>query len=228
MAREQTGNPPPPYPIHPAGSRYPRRVWWMGPEAIPGVALRTRVRLRPALARRKRARELLAAVTWAASAALSLHPRLNFCTFWGDLAWAGPAVRTEVILERRDQSCDSVVFSDAHRLDLAAILEVLGRPRPVPPPAGFWTERLPRVVYLLRRLSGIERREYLAKSSPLFISMLGLPGIDELTHTPAHSMALYPGLPREGELPLVLCYNHQLANARSVARFLLTIKELME
>jgi hypothetical protein len=41
-------------------------------------------------------------------------------------------------------------------------------------------------------------------------------------------MALFPGWPSQGRLPLTLCYNHQLANARPAGRLLLTIKDLLE
>lgn len=82
--------------------------------------------------------------------------------------------------------------------------------------------------YWAERLSGSFAQDYARRNAPLFISMVGLEGIEEASFTPAHSMALYPGGLQDGRLPLVLCFNHQLANARPVGRFLLCLKEMLE
>ena len=83
-----------PLPVVPGQSNYARRIWWRGFELTPGVSLKTSVRLRPSLAApAHNPRHLLPALAQATSAALSLHPRLNFFTFWGRLVWAGLPVR---------------------------------------------------------------------------------------------------------------------------------------
>ncbi|MCB2193539.1 MAG: hypothetical protein KQI62_18335 [Deltaproteobacteria bacterium] len=221
---------PQPLPVTHEGDRFARRAWWRGFDLTPGVTLKATAHLRPALAAASPWRHL-AAITWAASAALALHPRLNFFTFWGRLAWAGWPVRVAVVLENGDASCDMVVISGAHHLELAALEELLrnrqdslgrrslrGRLREALPVTSYWTERL----------SGFYAKDYARHIAPLFISMVGLEGIEEATFTPAHSMSLYPGWPQEGRLPLVLCFNHQLANARPVGRLLVCLKELLE
>jgi hypothetical protein len=83
-------------------------------------------------------------------------------------------------------------------------------------------------AYAAERLSGAYERAYVGNNAPLHISMLALPGVRGASFTPGHAMALFPGWPVEGRLPLTLCHNHQLANARPTARLLLTIKELLE
>ena len=222
---------PPPYPVARAQSRYARHTWWRGFELAPGVCLKTSARLRPALAvAQDQPRVILAAVAQAASAALSLHPRLNYFTFWGRLVWAGLPPRVALVLENPDQSCDLVNLSAAHDLCPGQILRLLAQ-RPLPALPSPWArlrEAWPLPCYLAERLSGALARNYARDMAPLFISQLGLPGIEELSFTPAHSMALYPAWPQDGRLSLTLCFNHQLANARPVGRFLLCIKELLE
>jgi len=222
-------SPPPPYPIWPGGSNYARRGVWCGPYLVPGVTLRTTARLRTTLAR-LRSRGLMLSVVQAACAALELHPRLNYFNLDGRLVWAGWPARVAVVLERPDHTCDLVVVAQAHRLDRRRLDRLL-RPQPDPAPTGLWgrlRERLPRTCYWAERASGHLARRLVAHSAPLFVSLLGLPGIEELAFTPTHAMALYPAWPQEGRLPLTLCFSHQLANARPVARLLLTIRELLE
>jgi hypothetical protein len=189
------------------------------------------VRLRPSLAARAESpRHLLPALLQAASAGLSLHPRLNFCTFWGDLVWAGEPVRVGVVMENPDLTCDMATIADAHRLSWPELRQAIRHNRQTPPPTTMdrLRETWPLPTYALERLSGAWARRYMRLNGALFISMLALPGIEDLVFTPAHSMALLPSWPREGVLPLSLCFNHQLANARPVGRLLLTIKDLLE
>ncbi|MBI4799160.1 MAG: hypothetical protein HY794_10580 [Desulfarculus sp.] len=101
------------------------------------------------------------------------------------------------------------------------------RPQP-PTPMDRLREAWPLATYALERLSGSYERLYIRHKAPLVISMLALPGIGAPSFVPAHSMALLPGWPKDGLLPLCLCFNHQLANARPVGRLLLTIKDLLE
>ncbi|MFH1033807.1 MAG: hypothetical protein V1806_04815 [Pseudomonadota bacterium] len=220
-----------PLPVIPGFSNYARRVWWRGFELTPGVCVKTQVRLRPGLAAlADDPRHLLPALLQAASAALSLHPRLNFFTFWGQLVWAGEPVRVGVVMENPDLSCDMATISDAHRRSWPELRQAIRQGRQTPPPTTWdrLREAWPLPTYALERLSGLWARRYMRINGPLLISMLALKGIEELTFTPAHSMALLPGWPRDGLLPLSLCFNHQLANARPVGRLLLTIKELLE
>jgi hypothetical protein len=232
MNDTETPYPPtPPLPVVPGASNYARRVWWRGFELTPGVQLHTEAVLRPSLAARaEEPRELLLALARAASAALTLHPQLNYFTFWGRLAWAGWPARVGVVMENRDQSCDMVVLSGAHlagRGELLAALKV--RPQGgAPGLRGRLREALPLATYAAERLTGSFARHYMRINAPLFISMLALPGVEGASFTPAHSMALFPGWPTDGRLPLTLCHNHQLANARPTARLLLTIKDLLE
>ncbi len=222
---------PPPMPVVPGESNFARRVWWRGFHLTPGVHLHANVHLRPALAERAgKPRELLLAVARAASAALTLHPRLNYFTFWGKLAWADWPARVGVVMENSDLSCDIVILRDAHLAPPGELLAAL-RHRPAPPPPGLYgrlREALPVACYAAERLSGAFQRNYVRASAPLFISMLALPGLERASFTTAHSMALFPGWPQGGLLPLTLCYNHQLGNARPVGRLLLTIKDLLE
>ncbi len=220
-----------PLPVIPGQSNYARKVWWRGFELTPGVTLKTLVRLRPSLAAQAdNPRHLLPALVQAASAGLSLHPRLNFYTFWGRLVWAGEPVRVDVVMENPDLTCYMATISDAHRLSWPELRRAIHEARHAPPPG--LTERLreawPLPTYVIERLSGAWARRHVRVKAPLTISMLALPGIEELTFAPAHSMALMPGWPRDGVLPLSLCFNHQLANARPVGRLLLTIKDLLE
>ncbi len=222
---------PRPWPVVPNASNYARRIWWRGFELTPGVSLRASARLRPELAAlAQRPRELLPALVQAVSGALFLHPRLNFYVFWGRLVPAGRPVRVGVVLENRDGTCSMVSVADGHRLSRAAIDQVLDAGR-VPAATGAWErlrERAPLPCYLAERISGRFQRRYQRQVPPLFLSQLGMPGIEELSFTPAHSMAIYPGWPRRGRLPLTLCFSHVLANARPVARFLLTVRDLLE
>ena len=57
--------------------------------------------------------------------------------------------------------------------------------------------------------------------------MIGLPGIEEVTFTPAHNLILFPTWPQDDRMPLTLCFNHQLANARPLGRYLLTVRDLL-
>lgn len=221
---------PRPWPVAPHASNYARRVWWRGFELTPGVMLRASARLRPELAAMaERPRDLLPALVQAASGALSLHPRINFYVFWGRLVHAGGSARVGVVLENPDGSCTVVGVENAHRLSRAEVDRALAAGR-LPAAPGPWErlrERTPVACYLAERLTGVFARRYRREVPPLFLSQLGLAGIEELAFTPAHSMALYPGWPREGRLPLTLCFSHALANARPVARFLLTICDLL-
>ncbi len=222
--------PPPPLPVVPGASNYARRVWWRGFELTPGVSLKTSVRLRPSLARRaQHPRDLLLAVAGAASAALSLHPRLNYFTFWGRLVWAGWPVRVGLVMENPDLTCDMAVVSEAHQKSWPELAAALRQNRQAVPDSPY--ERLreawPTACYLAERLSGGFQRRYLRDNAPLFISMIALPGIEEAAFVPAHSMALFPGWPQDDRLTLTLCFNHQLANARPLARYLLTVRDLL-
>ncbi|MCA1906173.1 MAG: hypothetical protein LDL11_06245 [Desulfarculus sp.] len=222
--------PPPPLPVVPGLSNYARRAWWRGFELTPGVSLKTSVRLRPSLAdRAQNPRDLLLAVAGAASAALTLHPRLNYYTFWGRLVWAGWPVRVGLVIENPDLSCDMAVVADAHQKSWPELAAALRQDRQ-PAPVGAYRrlrEAWPTACYLAERLSGFFERSYIAEFAPLFISMIAIPGIEEAAFAPAHSMALFPGWPQDGRLPLTLCFNHQLANARPLARYLLTIRDLL-
>lgn len=219
-----------PLPIAPGQGELPRRTRWRAPEAVHGVSLRANARLRPALARAQdQPWPMLAAVCRAASAALLLHPRLNFYTFWGRLRWAGLPPKVCAFLENADTSCTGVVIQAAHEMSQGRVIELLraGRGQDEAPPslmARLW----PEADYVLRRLSGVYPAQYVRHNAPLFVSMLWLAGVDDLCYTPAHSMALYPGMPVDGLMPLTLCYNHQLANARPVGRLLRTIADLLE
>ncbi|MBI5524199.1 MAG: hypothetical protein HY910_16360 [Desulfarculus sp.] len=220
-----------PLPVVPGLSNYARKVWWSRFELIPGVTLKTTVRLRPSLAARaEEPRHLLPALLQAASAALSLHPRLNFYTFWGRLYWAGEPVRVGVVVENPDQTCGMAILSDAHRLSWPELDLAMRKAHHAPPPTILdrLREAWPVPTYVLERISGFHARSYMRHKAPLFISMLALPGIGAPSFVPAHSMALLPGWPQGGLLPLALCFNHQLANARPVGRLLLTIKDLLE
>ncbi|MBU1450942.1 MAG: hypothetical protein KKB57_12405 [Proteobacteria bacterium] len=222
---------PQPLPVSPEGSRFARRAWWRGFELIPGVTLKATARVRPSLAAGGGSWRLLASLAWAASASLALHPRLNFFTFWGRLAWAGWPPRVAVVLENGDASCDMVVVSGAHLMELDALEDLLrGRRGALGLPGwrGRMRQALPVACYWAERLSGSFAKDYARRNAPLFISMVGLKGIEEASFTPAHSMALYPGPLENGRLPLVLCFNHQLANARPVGRLLVSIKGLLE
>lgn len=220
-----------PLPVVPGLSNYARQVWWSRFELIPGVTLTTTARLRPNLAARAgEPRHLLPALAQAASAGLSLHPRLNFFTFWGRLVWAGEPVRVGVVVENPDLTCGMATLHEAHRQSWAELRQALRQAhRPQPPtPMDRLREAWPLATYALERLSGSYERLYIRHKAPLVISMLALPGIGAPSFVPAHSMALLPGWPRDGLLPLSLCFNHQLANARPVGRLLLTIKDLLE
>jgi hypothetical protein len=203
-----------PLPVISGQSNYARKAWWRGFELTPGCVMKTTARLRPALAARCHdPKELLFSLAGAASAALTLHPRLNFYTFWGDMVWAGEPARVGVVLENPDQTCVTVSIAQAHALDKAAFAQALAQGRRARP-LGSWErlrERWPLPCYLAERLSGHYRRAYTRHTPPLFISMLALPGIEDGSFTPAHSMLLAPAWPRDGLLPLSLCYNHQLA-----------------
>lgn len=222
---------PQPYPVAKNLSRYARRGWWNALENAPAVGMSTVARLRPSLAALQHSpRQMAAAVSRAASAALSLHPRLNFYTFWGRLAWAGPGVRVQVFVEEPAQSCRSVILQEAHAMSQDQAAAALAALPGVCPdgPLDRLRERLPLTAYLAGRVSGALERGYKRANAPLFISTLALEGIEGLSFAPAHSMALYPGWPQDGRMRLSLCYNHQLANARPVGRFLLCIKELLQ
>jgi hypothetical protein len=217
-----------PYPLWPGGSRYPREGLWQGKALVPAVRLKTTARLRPGLASAG-PRRLLPGLVQAASAALSLHPRLNFFNFGGRLVWAGRPERVAVVLERPDAACELVVVAGAHRLERAELERRLTTG--AAPPAGAWhrfRERWPRLGFALDSWTGALRRRVLERGAPLFVSQLGLPGIEEVSFTPTHALALYPGWPEGGRLPLTLCFSHQLANARPAGRFLLTVRELLE
>lgn len=224
--------PPTPLPVNLGQSNFARRAWWRGFNLTPGVTVRTTARLRPALAElADHPRELLLSLAAAASAALCLHPRLNFYTFWGRLVWAGEPVRVGLVLERPDQGCVVPAVADAHLRPRAEVWAEARAALAQPAPAGAYArlrERWPLACYAAERASGAFQRRYVRENAPLFISMLALKGIEDATFAPAHSMALFPGWPEDGRLPLTLCYNHQLANARPVARLLLTIRDLLE
>lgn len=221
----------PPLPVVAGQNNFARRAWWRGFELTPGVTLKTTARLRPSLVRHaQNPRDLLLALAGAASAALCLHPRLNYFTFWGRLVWAGWPVRVGLVMENPDQTCDLPVVSDAHNKTWSELLDQLRRNRPSPPAGPYWRlrEAWPTACYLAERVSGVFERRFARLNGPLVISMIALPGIEEATFTPAHNMILFPGWPEGGRLPLTLCFNHQLANARPVARLLLTIRDLLE
>ncbi|MCB2186451.1 MAG: hypothetical protein KQJ78_08545 [Deltaproteobacteria bacterium] len=222
----------PPLPINSEGSNFARKAWWRAFELTPGVTLATTARLRPSLAQAADSpRHLAAAVTRAASAALTLHPRLNYFTFWGRLVWAGLPPRIGVVMENPDLSCAMVTLTAAHLAGQAEVMAQLGAREGMVrrPTARAWLrEHLPLPAYLAERASGVFVRDYCRLNGPLFLSLLALRGIEEVTFTPAHSMALFPLWPEEERLKLILCFNHQLANARPVGRFLLTIKHLLE
>ncbi|MFZ5584502.1 MAG: hypothetical protein ACOZHQ_01100 [Thermodesulfobacteriota bacterium] len=224
--------PPTPLPVVPGQSNFARRAWWRGFNLTPGVTVRTTARLRPTLADlADRPRELLLSLAAAASAGLCLHPRLNFYTFWGRLVWAGEPVRVGLVLERPDQSCLVPAVADAHLRDRGEVWAEVQAALARPAPAGAYArlrEGWPTACYAAERLSGTFQRRYVRENAPLFISMLALKGIEEAGFAPAHSMALFPGWPEDGRLPLTLCFNHQLANARPVGRLLLTIRDLLE
>jgi hypothetical protein len=175
-------------------------------------------------------RELLISLTQAASAALLLHPRVNFFNCDGRMVWAGPDSRVAVVLENQDLTCDLVVVRNAHemkRWDVGRALKEREGKRPQPP----WNrlrQLFPAACYNLERWTRLLDRRLYCHSAPLFVSMLGLPGIEELSFAPSTSMALYPSWPEDGRLPLCLSFSHQMGNARPLARFLLTIRDLLE
>ncbi len=224
-------NTPKPLPLWPGGDRYPRRGVWRGSALVPAVSLKTTARLRPWLAERAdQPLELLISLTQAASAALKLHPRVNFFNCDGRMLWAGPEPQVAVVMENQDLTCDLVVARQAHemsRLELGrALTERIGK-RPQPP----WNrlrQLFPATSFSLERWTRFLDRRLTRHSAPLFISMLGLPGIEEVSFAPTTSMAIYPGWPENGRLPLTLSFSHQLGNARPVARFLLTVRTLLE
>jgi len=222
---------PLPLPIWPGGDRYPRRGVWRGSSLVPAVRLRATARLRSGLASDGlKPLQLLLSVTQAASAALKLHPRLNFFNFDGRMRWAGPGQRVAVVMENPDLTCDLVVIREAHRMSRAALAKALLE-RDGRRPEAAWNrlcQLFPAACCHLERWTGLRDRRLLRDSAPLFISMLGLPGIEEVSFTPTTSLALYPGWPQDGRLPLTLCFSHQYGNARPLGRFLLTVRELLE
>lgn len=219
-----------PLPVRQSHDNFARRVWWRSFELPAAVTLRTTVQLRPSLAGlQDDPWQMLAAVCRAVSGALTLHPRLNFYTFWGNLVWAGMPPKVCVVLENKDMTCGDIIVAGAHerrQADLVAHLRDACNLRLERP--GNLRRLLPEAAYLVERFSGRYIRGYAATSAPLFLSMLWLDGIEDIAYTPAHSMALYPGRPKEGRMPLTLCFNHQLANARPVGRFLLAIRDLLQ
>lgn len=222
---------PKPLPIWPGGDRYPRQGVWRGSALVPAVSLKTTARLRPWLAERAdHPRELLISLTQAASAALKLHPRLNFFNCDGRMVWAGPDQKVCVVMENPDLTCDLVMLRQAHELSRPeisrALLERTGK-RPQAP-LDRLRQIFPAACFRVERWTRSFDRRLTRYSAPLFVSMLGLAGIEELSYTPTTSMAIYPGWPEDGRLPLTLCFSHQLGNARPVARFLLTLRELLE
>lgn len=222
---------PKPLPIWPGGDRYPRQGVWRGSALVPAVSIKTTVRLRPWLAERAdRPREILISLTQAACAALKLHPRINFFNCDGRMVWAGPEPRVAVVMENQDLTCDLVVVRSAHEMKRAEVERALKEREGKRPEPTFNRLRqlLPAACFSLERWTRLIDRRLIHHSAPLFISMLGLPGIEELSFAPTTSMALYPGWPENGRLPLTLSFSHQLGNARPVARFLLTVRELLE
>jgi hypothetical protein len=222
---------PKPLPLWPGGDRYPRRGVWRGSALVPSVSLKTTVKMRPWLAERaEQPLDLLISLTQAAAAALSLHPRLNFFNCDGRMVWAGPEQKICVVMENPDLTCDLVVVRQAHEMSRAEICQALKQrtgKRPQPP----WNrlrQLFPVACFNLERWTRSLDRRLVNHSAPLFLSMLGLEGIEDVYYTPTTSMALYPGWPRQGRLPLTLCFSHQLGNARPVGRFLLTLRELLE
>lgn len=221
-----------PYPIQPGLTRQARLTWWRAFELTPGVTLRATAHLRPSLAgRADEPWQMLAAVCRAASAALTLHPRLNFYTFWGKLVWAGWPPRVGAVLELPDASCRLVEVADAHLLAPAELIDLLRRERGRPAgttAAGRLREAWPLAAYAWGRLTGSLVRDYARHTPPVFVSQMAMPEIEAAAFAPAHSCMIMPGWPREGRLPLTICFNHQLANARPVARYLVTVKQLLE
>lgn len=219
-----------PLPVRQGHDNFARRVWWRSFELPAAVTLRTTAKLRPGLAAlQENPWQMLAAVCRATSAALTLHPRLNFYTFWGNLIWAGLPPKVCVVLENKDQSCGDIIVAGAHekrQQELVAHLRDACNLRMELP--DNLRRLLPEAAYLVERFSGKYIRNYANHSAPVFLSMLWLDGIEDIAYTPAHSMALYPGKPKDGLMPLTLCFNHQLANARPMGRFLLAIRELLQ
>jgi hypothetical protein len=221
-----------PYPISYRGSEYARHVWFSGYGVPRGVFLRTTAQLPPEFTdQHKQLWRILAKVCRAASAAILEHPRLNYYTFWGKPVWGGQPPRVNAIIENEDFSCDMALIEAAHEKDEETIIRELQDRSNISDhgkPLSQLERRMPLLHFFIERFTGVYERKYCSIYAPLWISMVGLSEIEDVAYTPAHSMALYPSLQKDGELRLTLCFNHQLANARPVGRFLIAIKKILE
>ncbi len=159
------------------------------------------------------------------------YPKLNYYTFWGKLVWAGEKPKISVIMENSDYSCDIVLLEDPLFFNEEAIGNVLmnrDRRNEGEKKRRWLIGKFPLLYFLFERVTGKYVKEYTSEHGPVFLSIINLPGIQEVSYTPAHSMAIYPGWLENGKMKLTICFNHQLANARPVGRFLLRIREILE
>lgn len=226
-----------PYLINRHLDRYGRHIWFTD-YWFPCVTLRTTVDARALnnVLKTKKV-SINAVLTKAAAQALSEFPKLNYCAFWGRLVWAGAQTKVTVILEENKfEECNWDNIIDAEKKDLTTIHQELlsckERIRQLPQNRSFmvrFMNRFPKTAYYLKRFSGQLIKEYMATTGPMIITNMNIEGVDEMQVCGVYfSTVLCPGRIKDDKMPLLLSFNHQLANARPVGAFLARLKDILE
>lgn len=226
-----------PYIINRHVDKYARRNWFTD-YWIPGVTLRTTVDIKPlADALKSKGLSLNSALIRAMAQALSEFPKLNYYTFWDKLVWAGEHTKISVIIEENKyEECNWDMIIDAEKKNLKNIqqnlLASVEKAKAMPQDKSFVNKMMnwfPRISYYIKRYSGQLIREYSASAGPIIVTNINIEGVEEMQLCGVYfSTIVSPGRAINGNLPLVLTFNHQLANARPVAAFLARVKDILE
>ena len=227
----------PPYRLYKYANRYMRKIAYTPPQWNPAVVLKTTVEAQELLLlTEEKEISLNVFLVKALAIALTRYPRLNYLTLWGDMIWAGDHTKIGVVREEKPlEEVSQFIVEDAEAKALTQIQQEFEKARhetSTHEPNAFLLkimDRFPYLFYQVGRRSGLIAKSTIDTCAPVMLSNLNMPGVDEMiTAGVPYAILINPSTINDKKLPINLSFNHQLANARAVAAYLIEVKALLE
>jgi len=229
-----------PYTLHTSVNRYARTIWYSTSGYKPSIVVKADIATSKAqeLAH-SRGVSVNAIFVKALAMALTEFPRLNYYCFFGKPIWGGDNTKISLVYEVGDEGTINIKsIIDAEKKEPEIVHEEIKsllnsdnlRAVARRTLGTRMMNAFPRLAYHIMKFTGALQRDYIRGISPVIFSNVNVSGITSLESCGIgfNSMIASPGRIRDEKCEFNIAFNHEVTNARPVAKYLARVKEIIE